>query len=161
MSRSAAETAEVGRLLGTHCRGDEVILLEGDLGSGKTTLTQGLAAGLGIAEPVVSPTFVLMREYHGRLPLLHFDFYRLAGSGRAVDLEFDDYLEAGGVCVVEWPTSAPELEPPQYLRVSLAVMGEAERTLSFEAVGAAAARLLASVEPALLSTHSGDEGSRR
>src|SRR5690242_12161882 len=93
---SAEETRRLGRCIGVSCRGNEVILLEGDLGSGKTTLAQGLAAGLGVAAPIISPTFIVLREYNGRLSLYHFDFYRLAGTERAVDLEFDQYLEAGG-----------------------------------------------------------------
>ena len=92
---SPEETSQVGRLLGDVCQGGETILLEGDLGAGKTTFTQGLAAGLGVDAAVVSPTFIILREYDGRLPLYHFDFYRLEGTGRAVDLEFDEYLRAG------------------------------------------------------------------
>lgn len=146
---SAAQTAQVGRLLGAACLGDEVFLLEGDLGAGKTTLTQGLAAGLGVTAPVVSPTFVILREYVGRLPLYHFDFYRLAGTGRAVDLEFDDYLEAGGVCVVEWPDSAPDLAPAAYLRVALSAGPDARRDLVFEALGERHCALLTAVWPLL------------
>lgn len=132
----------MGRLIGAACAGNEVILLEGDLGAGKTTLTQGLAEGLGVAEPVVSPTFILMRVYEGRLPLYHFDFYRLEGTGRAVDLEFDEYLEAGGVCVIEWPRYAPELIPADYLRVTLRVAGETARRLEISAAGPRHAALL-------------------
>lgn len=126
----------MGRLLGEACRGGEVILLDGDLGVGKTTLAQGLAAGLGVAVPVISPTFVLLRIYEGRLLLYHFDFYRLDGTGRAVDLEFDEYLDAGGVCVIEWPSCAPELVPPGTLRVGLRARGESARELTLEATDA-------------------------
>ncbi len=116
---SPEETSQVGWLLGDVCQGGETILLEGDLGTGKTTFTQGLAAGLGVDAAVVSPTFIILREYDGRLPLYHFDFYRLEGTGRAVDLEFDEYLRAGGVCVIEWPSCAPELVPDDYLLVTI------------------------------------------
>jgi tRNA threonylcarbamoyladenosine biosynthesis protein TsaE len=133
---SAEETRRLGRCIGVSCRGDEVILLEGDLGSGKTTLAQGLAAGLDIAAPIVSPTFIVLREYGGRLSLYHFDFYRLAGTERAVDLEFDQYLEAGGVCVIEWPSCAPEMVPAEYLRLDLSVGGASERTIVLSSVGA-------------------------
>ena len=136
----------MGQLLGEACRGGEVLFLEGGLGAGKTTLTQGVAAGLGVTTPVISPTFILLREYQGRLPLYHFDFYRLEGTGRAVDLEFGEYLGAGGVCVIEWPSFAPEVAPPEYLRVELHISGETSRTLTLEAVGRRHAELLGKVE---------------
>ena len=139
----------MGRLLGESCHGGEVLLLEGDLGAGKTTLTQGVATGLGVTAPVISPTFILLREYEGRLPLYHFDFYRLEGTGRAVDLEFGEYLGAGGVCVIEWPAFAPELAPPEYLGVELRISGETSRTLTLEAVGRRHEELLCRLEAAL------------
>jgi tRNA threonylcarbamoyladenosine biosynthesis protein TsaE len=139
----------VGRLLGESCRGGEVLLLEGDLGAGKTTLTQGVAAGLGVTASVISPTFILLREYEGRLPLYHFDFYRLEGTGRAVDLEFGEYLGAGGVCVIEWPSFAPEVAPPEYLRVELRISGATSRTLTLEAVGRRHEELLGRLAVAL------------
>ena len=136
----------MGRLLGEACRGGEVLLLEGDLGAGKTTLTQGVAAGLGVAAPLISPTFILLREYAGRLPLYHFDFYRLEGTGRAVDLEFEEYLGTGGVGVIEWPAFAPEVAPPEYLRVELRISGETSRTLTLDAVGRRHEELLGRLE---------------
>jgi tRNA threonylcarbamoyladenosine biosynthesis protein TsaE len=134
--KSPAETRRFGRDLGAWCVGGEVILLEGELGAGKTVLVQGLAAGLGVAETVVSPTFVLQRVYQGRLALYHFDFYRLRGAGRAVDLEFVDYLESDGVCVVEWPSCAPEFAPPGYLRIALRIVSPTSRDLTLEATDA-------------------------
>ncbi len=144
-SRSAEETTRLGRAIGAACIGGEVVLLEGELGAGKTTLTRGIAEGLGVESGVVSPTFILMREYEGRLPLYHFDFYRLEGAEREVDVEFGDYFAAGGVCVVEWPSHAPAVVPDGYLRVGLAVCGESERALSLSAVGAAHSKLLADI----------------
>ena len=148
-TRSTEETRRVGQLLGEACRGGEVLLLEGDLGAGKTTLTQGVAAGLGVSALVISPTFILLREYEGRLPLYHFDFYRLEGTGRAVDLEFGDYLDAGGVCVVEWLSFAPELAPPAYLRVALCISGETSRTMTLEAMGRRHEELVGRLEAAI------------
>jgi len=121
--------------LGDACRGGEVILLEGTLGAGKTTLTQGLAAGLGVSAPVVSPTFVLLREYRGRLPLYHFDFYRLEDGDHAADLQFEDYLETDGVAVIEWPSYAPEVIPATYLRVTLRDAGDDRREVVLQPVG--------------------------
>src|SRR5207237_7709438 len=125
---SAQEARRIGRLLGEACRGGEVLLLEGDLGAGKTTLTQGVAAGLGVAAPVISPTFILLREYEGRLPFYHFDFYRLEGTGRAVDLEFEDYLGAGGVCAIEWRSFARALAPAEYHPGEARLGGATSRT---------------------------------
>lgn len=148
---SPEETCEVGRVLGEACHGGEVILLEGDLGAGKTTFTQGLAVGLGIAEPVVSPTFIIMREYDGRIPLYHFDFYRLEGTGRAVDLEFEEYLLGGGVCVIEWPSCAPELVPDDYIHIAIEEKAGMQRNVTVEAAGerhqASLGRLRAALTP--------------
>ena len=139
--KSPAETRRFGHDLGAWSVGGEVILLEGDLGAGKTTLAQGLAAGLGVAETVVSPTFVLQRVYQGRLALYHFDFYRLCGAGRAADLEFVDYLESDGVCVVEWPWCAPEFAPPGYLQITMRIASPSSRDLTLEATDARHAAL--------------------
>ncbi len=136
ITHTPAETADLGRRLGVACRGGEVILLEGALGAGKTTLTQGLAAGLGVSAPVVSPTFVLLREYRGRLPLYHFDFYRLEDGDHAADLQFADYLETDGVAVIEWPSYAPEVISETYLRVTLRDAGDDQREVVLEPVGA-------------------------
>ncbi len=144
------ETAELGRRLGEACRGGEVILLEGALGAGKTTLTQGMAAGLGVSVPVVSPTFVLLREYQGRLPLYHFDFYRLEDGDHAADLQFEDYLETDGVAVIEWPSYAAEVIPETYLRVALRDIGDDRREVVLEPVGA---RYEALVQPLRLKSH--------
>ncbi len=138
----------LGRRLGqAACRGD-VLVLDGPLGAGKTTLTQGLGAGLGVADQIVSPTFVVLREYAGRLPLYHFDLYRFEGSARAADLEFGDYVDGGdGVSVIEWPSHAPELLPASYLRLSLRYgdSNSGARTLTVEAIGVASRRLLDAV----------------
>jgi len=143
------ETSQVGRYLGEACHGGETILLEGDLGVGKTTFTQGLAAGLGVDGPVVSPTFIILREYEGRLPLYHFDFYRLEGTGRAVDLEFDEYLSAGGVCVIEWPSCAAELVPDDYLLVTIRAAGPVAREFVIAASDARHQALIAALSAAL------------
>lgn len=144
------ETGLVGRYVGAACRGGETILLEGDLGAGKTTFTQGLAEGLGVGDAVTSPTFIILREYEGRLPLYHFDFYRLEGTGRAVDLEFDEYLSAGGVCVIEWPSCAPELVPDDYLLVTLRAPGPTARELVLAASDARHQALIDALAAALL-----------
>lgn len=104
LSRSPDETKELGQALSKELSGGEIIELIGDLGSGKTTFVQGLAAGLGITKRVLSPTFILRRSYVGRLNLEHFDFYRLSRPEDLAGLDLDDVLEAPKtVVVMEWP----------------------------------------------------------
>ncbi|MFD1484556.1 tRNA (adenosine(37)-N6)-threonylcarbamoyltransferase complex ATPase subunit type 1 TsaE [Lacticaseibacillus baoqingensis] len=97
----------------------DVLLLDGDLGAGKTSLTKGLAAGLGIAGPIKSPTFTIVREYtDGRLPLYHMDIYRLENGG-AEDLGLEEYFEGDGVCVVEWPEFLGVCLPADYVLIQI------------------------------------------
>ncbi|WP_305046086.1 tRNA (adenosine(37)-N6)-threonylcarbamoyltransferase complex ATPase subunit type 1 TsaE [Geoalkalibacter sp.] len=104
ISASPEQTRAFGRLLGSLLREPLLIWLAGDLGAGKTCLTQGLAQGLGVAadEPVTSPSYTLMNQYRGRLPLYHFDLYRLNRPEDLEDLDFSSYLDADGITVVEW-----------------------------------------------------------
>lgn len=103
ISHSEEETFSAARYVAEKCIGNEVILLNGDLGAGKTTFTKGLAKALGIQKTVKSPTFTLMKTYQGgRLTLYHFDLYRIEKEEELEELGFTDYLNAGGVCVIEW-----------------------------------------------------------
>ena len=110
-SHSVEETRQFGRVLGRVAETGTLILLSGDLGAGKTSFTQGLGAGLDIPEdePVVSPSYTLMNHYQGRLDLFHFDLYRLSSSEDLDDIDFDSYLDAGGVTVVEWCDRVPDV----------------------------------------------------
>ena len=102
-SGSPAETEAIGERLGKALKPGAVIAYLGDLGAGKTAFTRGLARGLGITDPVTSPTYTIVNEYlSGRLPLFHFDMYRLRSSDDLFDIGWDDYLDRGGVCAVEW-----------------------------------------------------------
>jgi tRNA threonylcarbamoyladenosine biosynthesis protein TsaE len=113
ISHSPEETFAHGRALGETMRGGEVLALDGDLGAGKTQFVKGLAAGLGCADAVTSPTFTLIHEYTGgRLPLFHFDFYRLENEDEVLRVGLDDYLGAGGVVAIEWAEKFPALLPP-------------------------------------------------
>ena len=108
----AVATLALGRELGQAAQAGEVIALVGDLGAGKTTLTQGLVEGLGYSGEVTSPTFTLVQEYSGgRLEVFHFDFYRVEKEHELLDLGWDDYLDRGGLVIVEWPNLHPELLP--------------------------------------------------
>ena len=102
LTRSAAETEALGERLGKTLVGGEILAYEGALGMGKTAFTRGLAKGLGFTGRVTSPTFTIVNEYEGRLPLFHFDMYRLSDEEELFDIGWEDYLTRGGVCAVEW-----------------------------------------------------------
>jgi tRNA threonylcarbamoyladenosine biosynthesis protein TsaE len=109
----ASATVAAGESLAAGLRPGDVIALTGGLGAGKTHFTMGLIRGLGSDDAVTSPTFTLVHEYHsGRLPVFHFDFYRMQNAGEVTDIGWDEYLDAGGVCVVEWADRFPALLPP-------------------------------------------------
>ncbi len=108
----ADATLALGRALGGTAQAGDVIALVGDLGAGKTTLTQGIVKGLGYQQEVTSPTFSLVQEYlGGRLEVFHFDFYRVEDEGELLDLGWDDYLDRQGLVIVEWPGLHPDLLP--------------------------------------------------
>jgi tRNA threonylcarbamoyladenosine biosynthesis protein TsaE len=109
LSRSEAETEDLGQRLAKGLEAGAVVALCGDLGAGKTAFIRGLARGLGVRDRVISPTFTIVNEYEGILPLFHFDLYRLMGADELFDIGWDDYLERGGVCAVEWSARAPEM----------------------------------------------------
>ena len=102
-THSADETQALGQKLASRLAPSDVIAYFGDLGAGKTAFTRGLAQGLGITDPVTSPTYTIVNEYlSGRIPLFHFDMYRLSSSDELFDIGWEDYLSRGGVCAVEW-----------------------------------------------------------
>ncbi len=136
------ETRAVGRCLGELAHPGDVYLLVGELGTGKTCLTQGIASGLGIQEYTLSPTFVLMRELYGRLTLYHIDLYRLDDLAEVADLGLDDYFYGGGLCVVEWADKAMDVMPPEHLLVELEHLGGDRRRLSFTPRGQRYTRLV-------------------
>ena len=107
-TNSAEETERLGQRLGETLRGGEVVAYLGELGAGKTAFTRGLARGLGISLRVTSPTYTIVNEYTGgRLPLFHFDMYRLGSEEELFDIGWEDYLVRGGVCAVEWSENVP------------------------------------------------------
>ena len=114
LSNSEAETEALGETLARRLKAGDVIAFSGDLGAGKTAFTRGLARGLGVTERVTSPTFTIVNEYlGGRLPLFHFDLYRLGSAEELFDIGWEDYLVRGGVCAVEWSENgAGVLEDP-------------------------------------------------
>ena len=136
------ETERLGAALGAILPPGTVIAYEGDLGAGKTAFTRGLAKGLGCTDLVTSPTYTIVNEYRsGRIPLFHFDMYRLASSEDLWDIGWEDYLEQGGICAVEWSENiADALENP--LRITISRLGEELRKITMEGGGVDVAALL-------------------
>ena len=132
-TKSADQTRSFAERLAHLLEPGTVLLLEGDLGAGKTTFTQGLAKGLGVKRNVNSPTFTIIKEYKGRLPLYHMDVYRLTDAEE--DLGFDEYFYGDGVCVVEWAHLIEQQLPDQYLKVIISRKGSDEREISMEPKG--------------------------
>lgn len=145
---SASATQAVGRALARVVEPGAVIALDGDLGAGKTTFVQGFADEMGAVEPVASPTFVLMRAYHGRLPIYHFDVYRLEGSAQLDDVGAEECFWGDGVSLVEWAERIPEALPPDRIDIVFAHVDESSRTLVIEARGPRHAAMLARMEGA-------------
>ena len=132
ISHSPLETETIGAALGKIIPAGTVIAYRGDLGAGKTAFTRGLARGLGYQEPVTSPTYTVCNEYlGGRLPLFHFDMYRLRSAEDLWDIGWDDYLDRGGICAVEWSENVDEaMENAVY--VTIEKTGEESRRITLE-----------------------------
>ena len=120
VSNSEGETEDLGLRLGRRLGPGAVVAYTGDLGAGKTAFTRGLARGLDISERVTSPTFTIVNEYlGGRLPLFHFDMYRLSSADELFDIGWEDYLARGGVCAVEWSENVADALEPDAIRVDI------------------------------------------
>ena len=136
ITNSERETEDLGARLARELRPGAVIAFTGDLGAGKTAFTRGLARGMGIEDRVTSPTFTIVNEYEGgRLPLFHFDLYRLSSSDELFDIGWEDYLVRGGVCAVEWSENVADALEEDVIRVEIR-RGEAEhcRVIAIEGV---------------------------
>ena len=131
-TNSPAQTEAVGEKLGKLLQPGAVIAYRGDLGAGKTAFTRGLARGLGCAEQVTSPTYTIVNEYlSGRMPLVHFDMYRLASADDLWDIGWEDYLDRGGVCAVEWSENVVEAMEDA-VTVTIEKTGEESRRITIE-----------------------------
>lgn len=132
-----AITASLGQRLGMLTAPGDVLLLSGELGAGKTCLIRGIATGLGVSEYAFSPSFVLIREYRGRLSLFHMDFYRLEETQEALELGLEDYLYGEGVCAIEWADRVAGLLPSANLSIKLSYMPDIidSRIITFTAAG--------------------------
>ena len=135
ITNSPEETEKIGAAIGKIIPAGTVLAYRGDLGAGKTAFTRGLARGLGFTEAVTSPTYTIVNEYlGGRLPLFHFDMYRLSSADDLFDIGWEDYLSRGGVCAVEWSEQVEDALPPESIRVSFQRRPEADdwRTITIE-----------------------------
>ena len=136
LSHSPEDTERIGEELGRTLHPGCVVAFRGGLGMGKTAFTRGLARGLGCRGRVTSPTFTILQVHEeGRLPLYHFDWYRLESAEELYELAMDEYLQNGGVAVVEWPCRAPEAVPACRLEVEITPLGDTDRALRFTPVG--------------------------
>ena len=135
-SHSAAETEGLGEALGKRLRPGTVLAFRGELGMGKTAFTRGLARGLGCRGHVTSPTFTIVNEYEGQIPLFHFDMYRLPDADALFDIGWEDYLDRGGVCAVEWSERVEDALPEDAVWVTISRRPESEdwRTITVEGV---------------------------
>ena len=145
LSRSAAQTEDIGRTLGSFLYRGAFLALFGNLGGGKTCFTRGVVAALapGSAHLVASPTYAIMNEYPGPLPVYHFDFYRLTSGDEIAELGFDDYFQGNGVCIAEWSEHLGDRLPTDHLSITFVHGGDDCREIVFEARGADFQDLLA------------------
>lgn len=135
VSRNSEETVRIGRILGTCLKAGDIVALIGELGTGKTCLTQGIARGLDISESyaVTSPTFTLINEYPGRHILYHFDVYRLEGSGDLEDMGYEEYFYGKGVSVIEWAEKIADIIPETAITIEISFLDENTRRLEISA----------------------------
>jgi tRNA threonylcarbamoyladenosine biosynthesis protein TsaE len=135
ITSGADATRAAGAALAPLVRANDVVLLSGDLGAGKTVLARGFARSLGIADPITSPTFNILLVHHGRMPLYHFDLYRLERAEQLDDIDYWGTLESDGVSLVEWGDRFVGGLPPEYLLVRLSIEDDAVRRIEPTAVG--------------------------
>lgn len=135
ITHSPEETQKLGKMIGELVQPGDIILLVGELGSGKTCLTQGIAWGLGVRDYALSPAFVILRVYKGKFPLYHIDFYRLEKIEEIADLGLEDYFFGDGVVVVEWAEKAWGMYPKEHLLINIDFVSDMERSFLFSPKG--------------------------
>ena len=144
-SRHPQDTLRLGARLGELAQAGDVYLLTGNLGAGKTCLTQGIARGLGSEDCALSPSFVIVRELYGRLPLYHIDLYRLDDITEIDELGLDEHIDGNGVCVIEWAEKGLTLLPPEHLLVQIDYLEDTGRHLKLTAIGRRYRELIAAL----------------
>jgi tRNA threonylcarbamoyladenosine biosynthesis protein TsaE len=146
ITNSPEETQDFGAHLAQLAQPGDIFLLVGELGAGKTCLAQGIARGLGIKEHAASPSFVVVRELYGRLPLYHMDFYRLDNLEEITDLGLDEYFYGQGISVVEWADKGLSLLPPEHLLIEMSYVSDKGRRLKLKARGKRYRQLVAELK---------------
>jgi tRNA threonylcarbamoyladenosine biosynthesis protein TsaE len=133
-THSPEETQTIGKQIGASLKTGDVIALIGDLGAGKTCLTQGIARGVGIAshEIVNSPSYTLINEYAGEIPIYHIDLYRLKHHGEIIDLGLDEFLEGNGICIIEWADRMSNLLPADHIQITMTWVDESARIIELQ-----------------------------
>ena len=136
VTHSAEETRKLGARLAEHLRPGDVVLLQGDLGAGKSEFARGVARGLGISGPVPSPSFTILNVYdEGRLPMYHFDWYRIHDPDEIGEMGFEEQLHGDGAALIEWSERAPEYLPERVLEISIHTVDENTREITFSPQG--------------------------
>jgi len=157
ISHSPEETQRFGIRIGELAKPGDIFLLVGGLGTGKTCLVQGIAWGLGIKEYAASPSFVVIRELYGRLPLYHIDLYRLNHIEEIVELGLDDYLYGNGVCVMEWAEKGLSVLPTEHLLIQISYLSDSERSFQLKPSGKRYLQILAQLKHFSLNLQKGLE----
>ena len=155
ISHSPEQTQKLGAGIGELAMPGDIFLLVGCLGAGKTCLTQGIARGLNIKEYTLSPSFVIIRELYGRLPLYHIDLYRLDRIEEIADLGLDDYLYGDGVCVIEWAEKGLSILPPEHLLIQIGFIADTERRFQLEPSGQRYLKMVAELKNHSLNSAKG------
>ena len=135
ISNNEKETIELGKILGKKAKKGQIVLLKGDLGSGKTRFVKGIAKALDLDKDISSPTYNLINEYPGDIPLFHMDLYRLDSEMDLLNIGFEEYLYREGIVVIEWPKLAYDFLPKDFLLINFEIISENKRRLKFKAKG--------------------------
>lgn len=134
-TKNSDETAVAAQQLAAELQAGDVILLRGEMGAGKTVFAGGLCRALGVQEYVTSPTFTVVNEYEGKaFPIFHFDMYRIEDEAELLEIGFDEYLQSGAVCIIEWPQNVESSLPHKRIEVKIEKVGENERKITIERV---------------------------
>lgn len=129
VTRSEEETLKIGAMIGERLKAGDVISLNGELGAGKTHITKGIAKGLGVDDYITSPTFIIVNQYEGRIPLYHFDVYRINDIDEMYEIGFDEYLYGNGACIVEWGKIVEELLPEHAIKIDINKIDDTTREI--------------------------------
>jgi tRNA threonylcarbamoyladenosine biosynthesis protein TsaE len=149
VTHSPEQTRRLGEIIGGLASGGDIFLLSGNLGTGKTHLVQGLAFGLGVKEYACSPSFMIVREYHGRLPLYHMDLYRLDHIEEIIDLGLEEYFRNGSVCAIEWAEKGSGALPHDYMAVEMQHRQSDDRRVTFKPEGTRYASMIKDLKAAI------------